>query len=90
MTRLTAAALAALVTLAGPALAQTKTPPPPHTPTMLAQSPVSMTSLLKNGWTVVSGSMGSFTLTKDGKWMLREPSDVRAIGSASSECRQLN
>ena len=48
MTRLTAAALAALVTLAGPALAQTK--PPPPTPTMLTQSPVSMTSLLKNGW----------------------------------------
>ena len=44
MTRLTAAALAALVTLAGPALAQTKTPPP------LTRSPVSMTSLLKNGW----------------------------------------
>jgi hypothetical protein len=53
MTRLTAAALAALVTLAGPALAQTKTPPP-STPTMLTQSPVSMTSLLKNGWTAVS------------------------------------
>jgi hypothetical protein len=89
MTRLTAAALAALVTLAGPALAQTKTPPPP-TPTMLTQSPVSMTSLLKNGWTVVSGSMGSFTLTKEGKWMLCDPSDIRAIGSARSECRQLN
>jgi hypothetical protein len=34
--------------------------------------------------------MGSFTLTKDGKWMLCKPSDVRAIGSATSECRQLN
>lgn len=90
MTHLTAAVLATFMTLAGPALAQTKTPQPPHTPTMLARSPVSMTSLLKKGWTVVSGSMGSFTLNKDGKWMLCEPNDVRAVGSASSECRQLN
>lgn len=76
--------LAALMTLAVPAIAQTPTPRPQK------RSPVSMTSLLKKGWTVVSGSMGSFTLTKDGKWMLCEPHNVFTVGSTSSECRQLN